>query len=328
MKSTHSYLIITVLALIICTAYSDTNKDREFINILKPIPCIRRFNTTHQIGCSNSDIGDYEGIVYAVRDDTEFQRLYSINSIKSKKIIVVTVPLYFESVVSFYLNNTAQTAINGIVLIATSNQTQPTQYSDDAQKPNFNFGLYSKRTTFDPASWNLAGTFNMFQSFNIPMYVITDESEAERPFTDCYDKFNKQIFQRADEQANKFQLYSTDLFCGMQLGIEMSGSISSTVCIRRSAIQHTLDANYFCDPLGGSNYFSFLSQKPSNNLPITIISSRLDTFTLYEYYTPAANEPISSIIGLLSLAELLSKHRNDIVKSNIMFVLFDNEAFG
>ena len=49
---------------------------------------------------------------------------------------------------------------------------------------------------------------------------------------------------------------------------------------------------------------------------------------MYEYYTPAANEPISSIIGLLSLAELLAKHRNNITNNNILFVLFDNEAFG
>lgn len=49
---------------------------------------------------------------------------------------------------------------------------------------------------------------------------------------------------------------------------------------------------------------------------------------MYEYYTPAANEPISSIIGLLSLAELLTKNRNNITNSNILFVLFDNEAFG
>ena len=75
------------------------------------------------------------------------------------------------------------------------------------------------------------------------------------------------------------------------------------------------------------NYFTFLSQRPANNLPITILSSRIDTFTMYEYYTPAANEPISSIISLLVLAELFAKHRTDITSSNVMFTLFDNEAF-
>lgn len=48
---------------------------------------------------------------------------------------------------------------------------------------------------------------------------------------------------------------------------------------------------------------------------------------MYEYYTPAANEPVSSIIGLLALADTLAKHREDMTSSNILFTLFDNEAF-
>lgn len=79
--------------------------------------------------------------------------------------------------------------------------------------------------------------------------------------------------------------------------------------------------------MGGNNYFAFLSQRPSNNLPITLLSSRIDTFTMYEYYTPAANEPVSSIIGLLALADTLTKHRESMTKSEILFTLFDNEAF-
>ena len=53
----------------------------------------------------------------------------------------------------------------------------------------------------------------------------------------------------------------------------------------------------------------------------------MDTFSLFEAYTPGANEPISALIGLMVLAELLGKARNDMDKLNPMFVLFDNEAF-
>lgn len=214
--------VILLVAFLFYTVNCGTNKDREFINILNPIPCVRRFNTTHQIGCSNNDIGDYEGVVYAVRDDTELNRLFRLNSLKSKKLIVVTIPQYFVSVVETYLNNSQTTAINGIVLIATSNQSNTNQYSDDAQKPNFNFGLYSKSNTSDPSSWNLGGTSFMFQNFKIPLYVITNEKEALIPFRDCYDKFNKQIFEHLDVD-NKFSSFTTDLLCGMQLGLEMSG---------------------------------------------------------------------------------------------------------
>lgn len=113
----------------------------------------------------------------------------------------------------------------------------------------------------------------------------------------------------------------------MQLGLDMSGAVNSKVCIRRETIQYTVEANQFCDPLGGATYFTFLSQQPTNELPITIVSSRLDTFTMYEYYTPAANEPISSIIGLLAVAEVLARNRADMTRTNVLFTLFDNEAF-
>lgn len=114
----------------------------------------------------------------------------------------------------------------------------------------------------------------------------------------------------------------------MQLGLDMSGAISSRVCIRRSNIIHTLDINYFCDPLGGSTYFTPLLGKTSNNtLPILILSARLDTFTLFEAYTPGANEPISALIGILVLAELLAPLRAHFDRFTPLFTLFDNEAF-
>ena len=46
-----------IIAVLIFEIAADTNKDREFINIKNPIPCVRRFNATHQIGCANGDIG-------------------------------------------------------------------------------------------------------------------------------------------------------------------------------------------------------------------------------------------------------------------------------
>ena len=269
------------------------------------------------------DIGNYEGIVYSVRNKTELQRLGSIQDLNDKKLIVVTIPSFYQSVVDYYLNNTDTSKINGIVLV-TSGQTAPASQSDDSKSPNNKFGLYSENNVWqrNKIDWNPAGQSYMFENFQIPIYIVTEEKAATDIFVNCYEKFNKQLFERGDA----FKALATDLFCGMQLGMDMSGALSSKVCLRRQNIQHTIEPNQFCDPLGGSNYFTFLSQKPSNSLPVTIVSARVDTFTMYEYYTPAANEPISSIIGLLSLAELLARHRDELT-NNILFVLFDNEAF-
>ena len=66
---------VVILLNLLVYIFADTIKDREYININNPIPCIRRFNATHQIGCAKLDIDNYEGVVFAVREQAEFERL-------------------------------------------------------------------------------------------------------------------------------------------------------------------------------------------------------------------------------------------------------------
>ena len=285
---------ILLFAFIFCLALADSNKNRTFIEIPNSIPCIRRFNATHQIGCGNLDKSNYDGIVYALKENLDFQRLKSLLSrnLINRNLIVVTKPEMFSDLVEFYLANKKKSLINGIVLIALKDSsTNLTNYSDDTPRPNSYFSIYKENSS--SIDWNSAGRSFMFQNFDIPFYVITEDSEVKLPFEQCYDKFNRDVFERADKDMNNFKIYSTDHLCGMQLGIQYSGAVSTKVCARRGTILHTLDGNSFCDPLGGSSIISFLSQKPSNSLPIMIISSRMDTFSMYEYYTPGANEPVS-----------------------------------
>ena len=297
MKKMCSLFSVAVL-LVACTfslSLADLNKNRTFISIPMSIPCIRRFNLTHQVGCGKLDKSNFDGIVYAVRSNYEYNRLSLLNDkLIGRKLIVVTVPQLFTKVVDFYLSSRKTSPINGIVLIATDSlQSNMSEYSDDASSPNEMFSIYSalSNTTYPPVNWNTPGHSYMFENFDIPFYVIWNETEASLPFDQCYDKFNKNVFERVDK--GKFKIYSTDQLCGMQLGLEYSGAVSSRVCTRRSNVLHTLDGNSFCDPLGGSTSYSYLSQRPSNDLQVMVISSRMDTFSMYEYYTPGANEPVS-----------------------------------
>jgi len=57
------------------------------------------------------------------------------------------------------------------------------------------------------------------------------------------------------------------------------------------------------------------------------VNTRIDSFTMFDYYTPAANEPITSIISLMAIADLLSEYRGDFDVKDILFVLMDNDAF-
>ena len=104
--------------------------------------------------------------MYSVRNETEFQRLDSINDLNDKKLIVVTIPHFYQSVVDYYLSNTQTSKINGIVLV-TIGQTSPPSQSDDSKSPNNKFGIYSENNLWsrNEIDWNPAGQSYMFENF-------------------------------------------------------------------------------------------------------------------------------------------------------------------
>ena len=340
-------LAVTLLACIVALlgrrneVAAETNKDRLFVNIKEPIGCVRRFNATNQIGCGDLDRKSYDGVVYAVRNVHELQRLAKIDSMGPYNLVIVVMPAFFDQLVDFYKTSRIRDAINGIVLIASDkhlrsqSESPPIDESDDAQSPDSLYSLYAfslatnSSTTVNKVAWNAAaGRGFMFQQFRIPFYAITDEAEADVPFDSCYDKFNKNLFEQFDSSADSaaFKLAASDSVCGMQLGLEMFGAVNSHICLRRATIAHTVESNTFCDPLGVTSYFTFVSQQPSNQLPIVLLSARIDAFTMFEYFTPGANQPISAIVAMVALVELLVKHRAQMSRANVLVVLFDNEA--
>ena len=225
MSNFYLKIIILVLCLFNYTL-ADLNRNRTFIEVTKSIPCIRRFNSTHQIGCGKLDKSNYDGVVYAIRQNSDFLRLNRLltKNLIDRNLVIVTVPQMFTDVVEFYLLNQKNSPINGIVLIALKDNLNVSSFSDDSLSPNNNFGIYQNYSSID---WNSAGRSFMYQNFEIPFYVITEDSDASLAFEQCYDKYNKVVFERADSGGNNFKIYSTDSLCGMQLGIQYSGAVST-----------------------------------------------------------------------------------------------------
>lgn len=186
---------ITLLWLAATAVDCDMNKNRAYINLAKPVPCIRRFNATHQIGCA----GVRTGIVYAVRDQAEYSRLERLAAAEwpaSESLIVVATPVWFARLVDWFRQTAASRSIvSGLVLVekappmANASETPtPAAYSDDLVSPNAQLSLYQTAAT---TMWNPSGRAAMFEDFGIPMYAIVDESEAKQTFDDCYGMFNR-----------------------------------------------------------------------------------------------------------------------------------------
>lgn len=312
-------LLVLIFLSIQQTVNADKNQNRTYIDFTEPIPCVRRFNATHQIGCG----GVQTGLVYAVRGQYSLDRLstnITPDVLGSRRVVVIVTPNWFAPLIDWALNSssTASSILAGIVLAENLTTVATGEYSDDVKIPNSEFSAYKDRT-----EWNPAGRGAMFNDFKYPVYIMTNPDEAEIVFNVCYDQINRHYFG-----SDPIRISSSVRLCGMQLGMDMSGAVSSRVCVRRSNIIHTLDFNYFCDPLGGSTYltpFNIASKDPFKaNL---ILSARMDTFTLFESYTPGANEPMSALVAIMVLADLLRPFRNQFDKINPIFVLFDNEAF-
>lgn len=323
-------LIIHVLS--IGFTNGDLISDDMYTKIENTIPCVRRANATYQIGCGNLDKSDYDGVVYMIRNQTELNTLKQLELKSTKRLIAVTIPEIFQAVVDFHLNDKKE-ILNGLVLISSINDESNVDYSklmysDDKLNPNTQFSYYFDKPGYSNQIWNKAGSAFMFQNFKIPFYLLTSTEESQK-IVNCYEKFNSHIFssQTLASSNNVLAFKSMDKLCGMQLGLQMFQSSSSKVCLRRNTIQHVLESSSFCDPMGGTHYFAYSSMRPSLKLPQILLTSRIDSFTLYEYFTPAANQPITSIIGLLAIADLLSNYKNEFTTKDILFMFLDNEAF-
>lgn len=195
MREVEKLLCVIAITWILVSdrVYADLNQNRAYIDLKRPIPCIRRFNSTHQTGCS----GQKTGVVYAVRNSIEFTRLITHMNASTmlglRPLIVIAYPQWFVRVIDWWLAATSstQSILAGLVLAQTDDDQTvsltPPPYSDDSVSPNLQFSIYPNNSFV----WNPNGRATGFMNFKIPIYVITDRNEANQPFTDCYDKFNR-----------------------------------------------------------------------------------------------------------------------------------------
>lgn len=188
-------ILVLAASQLIASACADKNQNRTYIDLTRPIPCIRRFNATHQIGCS----GVQTGVAYAVRTQIELNRLTDRLTpavLGSRRLVVLATSPFFSRVLDWALNAssaaTADSILAGLVLVeqpANTSTTTPAAFSDDVKSPNVEFSAYRSPPV---VNWNSAASrAAMFADFKYPVYVIADPDEAQQPYAKCYDKFNR-----------------------------------------------------------------------------------------------------------------------------------------
>ncbi len=140
----------------------------------------------------------------------------------------------------------------------------------------------------------------MFESLDFPVLLVTGNSTAESIVTDCFERFNR---PGPGGKPRQWPL------CAMELASHMFAAVDTETCLRRGDILNIIKPVKFCDEMGDSNTFLFLRERnltePEDR--VTVVATRMDTFTMFDRAEFGGDSPVTGIVTLLELARMLAK---------------------
>ncbi|XP_071515455.1 nicastrin [Panulirus ornatus] len=294
--------------------------------------CFKRFNGTHEIGCTSKFRGNY-GVVHVVKDVDDLRWVYDKGP-HAPYVLAITP----QNLTLQVLTEAQQSGkVSGVVVMVTEDfepRTQlPKGFSGDSRCPNEELGLYNDSVAPEYSGycernpWNPDGTSLLYSSWDFPIFLV-DNQTSIRNIVDNYEKFNK---PGDDGEARSSPL------CCMELKSNMFGTTNTEVCMRRRTVADSLfQPVNFCDPL--SDYNIWGTVKPMNSsvdIPdksVVIVAARMDAASMFDNISPGANSAVSGLVTLMAAAEALYNYKDDIMASgndkNILFVIYQGETWG
>lgn len=299
--------------------------DQMYISFDRARYCVRRLNATHEIGCQSAERGN-SGRMYLIDNPEDFDSFLNDSKlIDSFPSFIITMNLdLFNTYYVDKLMSSLDSKLNGLLLYLKSNLTRPNDFTHDDQCPNHRQSYYLNQN--QTINWNSKATGLFFRSFPFPMMLIDEE-----------DDYNKLI-----QLYRQFNVTASTPACGLELRTFQSASHTTSTCLRRSVISHSLidavDAQ--CDPVNGLNIYSKLSQSivvqpnPRPEKSVILILASTDSFQMFlkgQGMTGAggAQQPATGLILFLTLAHLIGQEQEEFNRQNkeIIFVTLDGEAF-
>ncbi|KAJ6223014.1 hypothetical protein RDWZM_001559 [Blomia tropicalis] len=131
--------------------------------------------------------------------------------------------------------------------------------------------------------------------------------------------------------------------CLVELRSNMYGAINSKRCVNRNDAfldSMTFRSTVYCSPIKADNLFATLIPIRINQTiakrSIILITARLDSFTMFDSYSPSSRSVYTGVIVLIATAHLMAnnfdklsqKNDSNILYENVMFALFDGESVG
>ncbi|CAK1599778.1 unnamed protein product [Parnassius mnemosyne] len=316
------FLILVIVFAIIKPFDCERLHEQIYSSIEGGAACFKRLNGTHQAGCSSSDKGAV-GVVQMIYDVTDAQWLV-YNATVGPCIAVINTAL-FHDVIELLMAKPANVA--GIIVYHNAT-TRPTTFSQESKCPNeYSSGPGSQCLSSPTSSnvWNEGGTGLIRRDIPYPIFYIpqTRLEEIEK-IENCYKRYNLDRFNQEGKP-----------LCSLQLNSFMFAAVNSAVCLRRSATSALLTPTKVCDPLGDQNvHYSLFPLEKGEEVkkkPITLVTARIDTASLFDGMAPGAASSVVGMASLIMSAVTLSKMipvaNSSLYDNNVLWTLFNGEAF-
>ena len=200
-------------------------------------------------------------------------------------------------------------------------------FSQDTECPNSYFGSYNHSATMWHCKYPYVSNVNPYFEFAFikwpfPIFYIANLTLIE------HLKRCNHIRERE---------------CLVELRSNMYGAINSKRCVNRNDAfldSMTFRSTVYCSPIKADNLFATLIPIRINQTiakrSIILITARLDSFTMFDSYSPSSRSVYTGVIVLIATAHLMAnnfdklsqKNDSSILYENVMFALFDGESVG
>lgn len=338
-KSHVIYIIFNLIVLFSKNVYCDRQK--IYFDLNSRHFCFRRLNATHETGCQSSNepvgilhlIKDQKDVLYITKDgpNPPYVPIVQIANLSTNLLLQFkNVPDRIAGVLVLRHPPTLTDSVESIPIVKSllegnDDESTPSVYSPETSCPNSKFSLYPESECQTPWVQANAALEMMSYSYPFPMILLTQQNDTNR-VVNCFLKFNF--------EASSSTISTSWPLCAAEITSLMNAAVNTPKCIARSE-GGLFGDNAFCAPLSSKNLFASTAplDEPlkSNSNEVIFLLARMDSLSMFEEIAPGAYSTVAGILGVMSVAETVSRvirEQNAKPSKRILFGLLDGEAFG
>ena len=299
--------------------------------------CFRRLNATHEIGCQSA--ANPVGILILVRTQSDVDFITNRGPHPPYVPIVPVANLSTQLLLQF---KSVSHRIAGVIVLRHPpsapnaptheskllfDDTVPSIYSPETSCPNSKFSLYPESECRTPWVEANAALEMMSYSYPFQMILLTQQNDTNR-VVNCFLQFNF--------EASSSTIKTSWPLCAAEITSLMNAAVNTPTCITRSrgGLLSFTDTR-FCEPLSSRNILASTvpldKSVKENSTEVIVLVARIDSFSMFDDIAPGAYSSVPGILGLMSVAEYVSRIIRTLQhepSKRILFALLDGEAFG